>query len=138
MVLHMHRHILETGNVSLFESTDRDRYADGDQVRDFYYVKDAAARTCDFLHTDVSGLFNIGFGTPHTWNELARAVFAAMGREPSITYVPMPADLAGRYQNYTCADMSKLQRALPYTNAYTFEGAVADYVQNYLEPGETW
>lgn len=83
MVLHMTKQILTDGVVRLFAS-DNPEYEDGEQCRDFFYVKDAAAMTCQLLSSDASGIFNVGMGKPSTWNQLAKAVFTALNREAQI------------------------------------------------------
>jgi len=124
--------ILETNEVKLFKS-DRPDYQDGEQVRDFVYVKDAVNETLWFgENREVSGIFNCGTGTPRTWVDLVSAVFRAMGREPNISFIDMPGHLKGKYQYHTQADLTKL-RAAGYAAAFTsIEDGVADYVQNYL------
>ncbi|MHC5083368.1 MAG: ADP-glyceromanno-heptose 6-epimerase [Planctomycetota bacterium] len=124
--------INETGQVKLFKS-DRPDYDHGGQLRDFIYVKDAVDMTLFFLENpDVAGIFNVGTGAARNWNDLARAAFAAMGKEPNIEYIDMPDHLKGKYQYYTQADMTKL-RAAGYTKDMTsLEEAVKDYLQNYL------
>jgi len=129
--------ILKEGKVQLFKSHDS-RFADGDQVRDFLYVKEAAAMTALFLENDLGGLFNIGSGHPTTWNQLAKAVFKALGKTPHIDYMAMPESLEKAYQNYTLADMHKFNEKTRYTYRYTLETAVADYVQNYLVPEKSY
>ncbi|MBP9841572.1 MAG: ADP-glyceromanno-heptose 6-epimerase [Simkaniaceae bacterium] len=107
MVYHMSEQIKKTGKVSLFKSSEPAKYEDGGQVRDFLYVKDAVKMSCSFLHNDLGGIYNVGRGEPNTWNALALAVFKGLGKQVNIEYIPMPEDLIGKYQNYTCADMSK-------------------------------
>jgi len=128
--------IRETGRVRLFKS-DRPEFADGEQRRDFVYVKDAIAMT---LHVgeqppgSLDGLVNIGSGQAHTWNELMRAVFAAMGAPPQIEFVDMPAHLRGKYQYSTCAAIDRIRRG-GFTQPLTpLADAVADYVRGYLLP----
>lgn len=130
--------IQKEGRVRLFKSSAPKHFADGEQVRDFIYVKDVAKMTCSFLKNEVSGLFNIGMGKPTTWNALARAVFQAMGIAENIEYFEMPQDLKGKYQNYTCADMSRYLNAGLEGAAWSIEDAVKDYVQHYLLKGELW
>jgi len=124
--------ILETGEVRLFRS-HRPEFKDGEQLRDFIYVKDAVAVTLWFYdRPDLSGLYNCGTGRARTWNDLARAVFDAMGREPNIRYIDMPEELREKYQYFTQADVSKLRRAgftAPFTS---LEEGVRDYVVNHL------
>ncbi len=124
--------IRDTGEVRLFKSY-KPEYQDGEQVRDFVYVKDAVALTLHFLeHPEVSGLFNCGTGQARSWNDLAHAVFAAMGREPNIHYIDMPAELQGKYQYFTQADMAKAKRTGYDTPFTSLEDGVKDYVQEYL------
>jgi len=128
-----YRQIQHDGNVKLFKSYRPD-YADGEQKRDFIYVKDAVNVTLSFLDTrDLAGLFNCGTGIARTWKDLAAAVFSAMNLPPQIKFIEMPETLRGRYQYFTQADMSKL-RAAGYTQPFTsLEDAVADYIHTYYE-----
>ena len=124
--------IRETGEVKLFKSY-KPEYKDGEQVRDFVYVKDAVAATL-FLYerSDVCGLFNCGTGKARTWNDLVKATFKAMGLEPKISYIDMPESLREKYQYRTEADMSKLREA-GYEEPFTsLEDGVMDYVKNWL------
>jgi len=127
-----HGQIRETGKVGLFKSY-RDDYPDGGQVRDFVYVKDAVDVTLHFLdHRDTNGLFNCGTGEARTWNDLAKATFAAMDRNPDIDYIEMPDNLRGKYQYHTQADTTKL-RAAGYDKPFTsLEDGVSDYVRSWL------
>lgn len=139
-----------TGTVELFKSYHPD-YQDGEQERDFIYVKDAVATTLHFLdHTEPTGVFNIGTGQAHTWNDVAQAMLSAYtplalsGRgdggegssksdwKPSITYVDMPADIRDQYQYHTQADVTKLRAAGFQQPNMPLEDAIADYIQNYL------
>lgn len=141
MVYKMLPKVKDEGVVQLFKSSDPDRFGDGEQCRDFIYVKDAARITCDFLFNEIGGIFNVGRGTPTTWNQLASALFKAVGKDPNIQYIDMPDGLIKQYQNYTCADMRKFlekhgqKEKAP---AYTIEEAVKDYVQGYLLTGKRW
>jgi ADP-L-glycero-D-manno-heptose 6-epimerase len=126
--------IRKTGRVSLFKSYRPD-CPDGAQSRDFLYIKDAVAATV-FLaeHVEGGGLFNVGSGEAHTWLELAHAIFSAMEAEPRIDFIEMPEQLRGKYQYFTCADISKL-RAAGFTQPITpMPEAVFDYVRSYLRP----
>lgn len=128
------RQIMETGEAKLFRSYRPD-YKDGEQVRDFVYVKDAVQVALWFAdNPDVSGLFNCGTGCARTWNDLVKAVFAALGQPPKIAYVDMPDFLRGQYQYHTVADIQKLRMA-GYRGLFTeLEEAVRDYVQTWLLP----
>ena len=116
----------------LFRSYRSD-YADGGQLRDFIYVRDCVDVVLWLLsHTETSGIFNVGTGRARSWNDLAQALFAAAGREPRISYIPMPEDLQQRYQYFTEARMDRL-RAAGYPHAFTsLEDGVAAYVQGFL------
>jgi ADP-L-glycero-D-manno-heptose 6-epimerase len=124
--------IKREGNVQLFKSY-RPEYADGEQMRDFLYVKDAVDVTLYFLEeSKVGGLFNCGTGEARTWKSLAQAVFDAMGRKAEIEYIEMPETLRGKYQYFTEAKIEKL-RAAGYVSEFTsLEEGVRDYAQTYL------
>lgn len=127
--------IRETGAVKLFKS-HKPEYKDGEQVRDFVFVKDAVDVTlfCG-EHAQASGLFNCGTGQARSWNDLAKAVFAAMGLDPNIEYIEMPETLRGKYQYFTQAEMGKI-RAAGYGAAFTsLEDGIRDYVQGWLAKG---
>ncbi len=131
--------ILKGEKVRLFKSTDRAQFADGEQKRDFIYVKDAVRMTCAFLTNDVGGIYNIGSGRASTWNELAQAVFHALDRPLDIEYIDMPPELVSKYQNYSCANMQKTDKVLKETaKSMKLEDAVGDYVKHYLVPGKVW
>jgi ADP-L-glycero-D-manno-heptose 6-epimerase len=124
--------ILQTGRVSLFKS-HRPDYKDGEQKRDFLYVKDAVKMTLHLAITPLaSGLYNLGSGQANTWIQLTEAIFAALGRSPQIDFIDMPANLQPKYQYYTCADITKL-RSTGYKEEITpLAESVRDYVQGYL------
>ena len=126
--------IRASGQVRLFKS-ERPEFADGEQRRDFVYVKDAVRMTLHLAEQGaVSGLVNLGTGRSHTWTELAQAVFAAMDQPARIEFVDMPAALRATYQYDTCAAVDRL-RASGYAAAPTpFAEAVADCVQRYVLP----
>lgn len=133
MVHKAYGQIRDTGTVRLFRS-HRPEYADGEQKRDFVFVGDAVDQTLWYLdHPEVGGLFNCGTGTARSWNDLAAAVFAAMGLEPNIQYIDMPDILREKYQYFTEADMTKT-RGAGYTQAPTpLQDGVRQYVAEYLE-----
>jgi ADP-L-glycero-D-manno-heptose 6-epimerase len=122
------------GLIRLFKSY-RPEYRDGEQKRDFLYVKDAVAMTLHLAAMPkANGLFNIGSGKARTWLDLSRAVFAALKRKPKIEFVEMPEAIRDKYQYFTEANLGRL-RATGYTAPVTpLENAVADYVRNYLLP----
>jgi ADP-L-glycero-D-manno-heptose 6-epimerase len=122
-----------TGKVHLFKSHNP-KYADGEYVRDFLYVEDAVDMTLLFLdNAKLSGLFNIGSGKARTWNDLVKAVFAAMDKKPNIEYIEMPDSIRNQYQYFTKADITKLKQAGYKKEPTPLEDAIKDYVQNYLQ-----
>jgi len=127
--------IQQTGAVSLFKSY-KPEYPDGGQMRDFFYVKDAVAATI-FLAENVTGggLFNLGSGEPHTWLDLVRPIFTALGREPNIKFVDMPEAMRSKYQYFTSANIGKLRAAGFDRKITPLADSVTDYVKNYLLTG---
>ncbi len=133
LVYKAYRQVVDTGVIRLFRSY-RPEYADGEQKRDFVYVKDAVDIMWDMLRLgEIAGIFNLGTGKARSWNDLARSVFRALGREPRIEYIDMPESLKNQYQYFTEADMEKLGQTRAEHEFTSLEDAVADYVQNYLD-----
>jgi ADP-L-glycero-D-manno-heptose 6-epimerase len=135
VVAKAYEQIAAEGFVRLFESY-RPNTAHGEQTRDFLYVKDAAAIAVHLATSPrAAGLYNVGAGIARTWNDLAHAIFAALGRAPEIVYIPMPEALRGRYQYRTEATVDRL-RASGYEAPFiSLEDGVRDYVCGYLIPG---
>ena len=134
VVCRAYEQIRDTGKVRLFKSY-LPEYADGEQKRDFIYVKDAVEMVIFLLNKKCRGIYNIGSGRAETWNSLATAVFKAMDKPVNIEYIDMPDHLRGKYQYYTCADISKL-RAAGYSAVVTpLEDTVHDYICNYISRG---
>jgi ADP-L-glycero-D-manno-heptose 6-epimerase len=133
VIYHSYNQINSEGVVKLFKS-DVDTISDGEQSRDFVYVKDVAQIVVFFLqHKELSGIFNVGTGIARSFNDLARATFAAMGKDEAIFYVDMPHHLKGKYQNFTQAKMRKLESVGYNKPFHTLEHGVADYVKNHLD-----
>ncbi len=132
-VLKAFEQINATGKVRLFKSYKKE-YKDGEQLRDFLYVKDAVDMTLFFLdNPQTRGLFNIGTGKARSWNDMVKAVFAAMGRKPNIEYIDMPESIRNQYQYFTQAEVTKLRKAGCRKQTISLEDAIKDYVQNYLQ-----
>ncbi len=129
---HATEQVQQTGRITLFQS-HKEGYADGEQARDFVYVKDVCDMVLWFLdHPEANGIFNCGTGHARTFNDLAAAIFAALGKEPAIDYVPTPESIRASYQYFTQADLAKLRRK-GYTRPFTsLEDAISDYVGHYL------
>jgi ADP-L-glycero-D-manno-heptose 6-epimerase len=126
--------VLETGKIRLFKSY-KPMIKDGEQKRDFLYVKDAVDMTLHLAVTrSANGLYNLGSGEARTWIDLANAVFAALSMPAQIEFIEMPEVIREKYQYFTQADMEKLQATGYEGPRFTLEQAVTDYVQNYLVP----
>jgi ADP-L-glycero-D-manno-heptose 6-epimerase len=127
--------IRNTGRVQLFKS-ERSDYRDGEQKRDFFYVKDAVDATLHLAFTPgASGLFNLGSGRASTWIALVTPIFEELGVPVDIEFIDLPQHLRGKYQYYTCADVSRLKSAGWAGSQFSLEQAVRDYVGRYLIPG---
>jgi ADP-L-glycero-D-manno-heptose 6-epimerase len=137
VVAKAYEQITENGVVKLFESY-RPGIRDGEQTRDFLYVKDAVAIALHLGRSPLAkGLYNVGGGVARTWNDLAAAIFTALERPKNIVYIPMPDALRGKYQYRTEATVDKL-RASGYTAPFiSLEEGVWDYICRYLVPGVT-
>jgi len=128
LVLKGYQQIEETDELRLFKSY-RPEYKDGEQKRDFLYVKDAAKISVYFLFHRHPGIFNVGRGIAETWKDLASSLFQAMNKPVNIRYIDMPESLRDRYQYYTCADTNKLL-ATGYNFGFTnLEDACREYVE---------
>lgn len=128
VIFKSYQQILETGAVKLFKSHKPD-YRDGEQKRDFIYVKDCAKVIFWLVENQsVTGIFNLGTGTARTWNDLVGAVFSALNRPPEVNYIDMPINVQKHYQYFTEADMKKLTlHGLP-IKFTPLENAISDYV----------
>lgn len=134
VVMHSFHQIKKTGAMKLFRSHNPD-FRDGQQQRDFVYVKDVAD-VCLFLmhHRKNSGIYNLGSGEARTFLDLTKATFSAMGLEPDISFIDTPEDIRDKYQYFTQANMAKL-KSIGYKKSFTqLEDGVKDYVVNYLIP----
>ncbi len=135
-ILHMFRQTQEHGVISLFRSHRKD-IADGEQKRDFVYVKDVVD-VCLYLFKNQSlpGIYNIGTGQARTFREVATSVFKAVGKELNIQYIDTPASIRNNYQYYTKASVHKLRKA-GYVKEFTgLEAGIEDYISNYLSSGK--
>lgn len=128
--------VLSGNPLGLFKS-HLDGYSHGEQIRDFVYVKDAVAVALALAdNKQACGLYNVGTGTARSWNDVGRALFAALGREPVIEYVDMPVHLQGKYQYRTEADTTRLRTVCGHA-FLSLEAAVDEYVKQYLSTGAT-
>ena len=132
VIFHAVQQINATGGMKLFRSHHSD-YKDGEQLRDFIYVKDLVEVLTFIMQTKkINGIFNLGSGTARTFNDLVKATFSAMDLPNNISYIDTPEDIRDKYQYFTEANMQKL-KAVGYKKPFTtLENGVKDYVQNYL------
>lgn len=138
VILHSFHQIKESGEVTLFRS-HRPDYVDGQQLRDFIYVKDIASVILFLIERrPENGLYNLGTGKARSFYDLAANTFRAMNLEPNIRFIDMPLDIRDKYQYFTEAKMDKL-RAAGYNKPFTsLEDGVCDYVRNYLVPNRNF
>lgn len=132
VIFHAFNQIKTSGKMKLFRSHNPE-YKDGEQMRDFIYVKDVVD-VCYFLmhHRKNSGIYNLGSGKARTFLDLTKSVFSALGKEPNIEFIDTPADIRDKYQYFTEANMAKL-RSIGYSQPfYELEDGVQDYVAHYL------
>lgn len=132
VIFHSFNQINQNKNVKLFRSHNPN-YKDGEQLRDFVYVKDVVDVIC-FLYTKKpkSGVYNLGSGEARSFKDLALAVFHALEVAPSIEYIDTPVDIRDKYQYFTEANMQKLKNAGYENNFTSLEDGISDYVCNYL------
>lgn len=128
--------INEVGEVKLFKS-HRPDFKDGEQLRDFVYVKDVVRAMIELIEAgkkkpSLSGIYNLGTGEARSFHDLVKATFSAMDKKPKIKFIDMPLELRGQYQYFTQAEMSKLKKALPKFKFLKLEDAVSDYIINHL------
>jgi len=126
--------INETGKVKLFKS-HKEGFKDGEQLRDFIYVKDVCRAMIEMCLDEgkaENGIYNLGTGTARSFRDLAIATFKAMGKNENIEYFDMPESIRGQYQYYTQAEMEKFKKNFPNFKFSSLEESVTDYVQNYL------
>ena len=138
VILHAYSQYIKNGEVKLFRS-HKDGIADGEQKRDFIYVKDVIDVLYHFLHNrhkESSGIYNLGTGNAESFNTLAGSIFKAINQDPNISYIDTPLDIRDKYQYFTEAKMDRL-RAIGYSAPFTsLEEGVKDYVNGYLMEGK--
>ena len=137
VIFHAFNQIKATGQMRLFKSHNPD-FKDGEQIRDFIYVKDVV-EVCLFLmhHRRNSGIYNLGSGKARTFLDLVTNTFVNLNITPAISFIDTPADIRDKYQYFTQANMSKL-RSIGYNKPFhTLEEGITDYVKNYLIENKT-
>lgn len=138
VIFHSYNQVMKKGFVKLFKSHKKE-FKDGEQLRDFIYVKDVLKICFWFLEcwqkepkTFISGIYNVGTGKARTFDDLVKATFAGLDKKPQIEYIDMPEDIRNTYQYFTEADMNKIKTAGYSQPFYSLEKGVDDYVRNYL------
>jgi ADP-L-glycero-D-manno-heptose 6-epimerase len=132
VVWHAFNQIHEKGYVNLFKS-HKEGVADGEQRRDFIYVKDVLKVLLFFMeHRKHAGIYNLGSGAAGSFLELSQAVYEALGKNPDIRFIPTPEDIREKYQYYTCADLEKLRKAGYEAPFYSLREGVVEYTSHYL------
>lgn len=128
--------IKEKGSVKLFKS-HKDEFLDGEQKRDFIYVKDVAKAMLELWKVsedkNVQGIFNLGTGQARTFKDLVAATFKALSLETNIEFIDMPSSLRNQYQYFTEANMTKFEKLLPSFKFHSLEDGVKDYINNHLD-----
>ncbi len=139
VIWHAFNQVQKDGVVKLFRS-HRDGFKDGEQLRDFIYVKDVVSvigwmmesMTHNKWLAAKNGIYNLGTGRARTFNDLVKATFAGLDKEPNIVFIDMPEDIRDKYQYFTEANMQKLRHAGYTDDFYSLEAGVNDYVRHYL------
>ena len=145
VIFHSFNQVKQNGIVKLFKS-HKEGFEDGEQLRDFVYVKDVI-EVCYWLMEQTLGgfktlqelnsaIYNLGTGVARSFNALVRSTFAGLDMPPNIEFIDMPEDLRDKYQYYTQANMDKLKAAGYTKDFYSLEKGVDDYVRNYLATNE--
>lgn len=134
VVFHGYNQIKDEGKIKLFKS-HRPDYKDGEQKRDFVYVKDVIKVLFWFLeHRPENSIYNLGTGTARSFIDLAKSIFSAMNINENIEFIDMPKDIRDKYQYFTEANMTKLHNIGYNYSFYSLENGISDYVKNYLVP----
>jgi len=143
VIWHSFNQIKKDGVVKLFRS-HKEGFADGEQLRDFIYVKDVVSVIGWIMHNmhhqqwsvEKNGLYNLGTGKARSFNDLVKATFAGLDLAPNIVFIDMPEDIRDKYQYFTEANMKKLLDAGYTKPFYSLEAGVDDYVRGYLRTGQ--
>lgn len=132
VIMHAYCQINEKGSVKLFRSHNP-KYKDGEQLRDFVYVKDVV-EVCHFLlnHRKNSGIYNLGSGKARTFLDLVKNTFKGLKKEVKIDFIDTPIDIRDKYQYFTEANMNKIKSIGYEKSFHSLEEGVKDYVENYL------
>ena len=123
---------METGKANLFKSY-KPQYKDGEQKRDFIYIKDAV-KIIMFIYKNksINGIFNAGTGIARSFNDIAKTIFSILGKKENIQYIDMPENIRNSYQYFTQADVKKIRSAGYKETFLSLEESIQDYIKNYL------
>lgn len=133
VIWHAYNQIMKTGKMKLFKSHNPE-FKDGEQMRDFVYVKDVAEVCMFFMqHRKNSGIYNLGSGKARTFVDLTKAVFKALNKKEVIEFIDTPADIRDKYQYFTEANMEKIKSVGYVKEFHTLEDGTSDYVHNYIQ-----
>ena len=138
VIFHAYHQVKKSGGMKLFRS-HREEYGDGEQKRDFIYVKNLIEVICFFMENrkpELSGIYNLGTGKAQTFMDLANGLFHALGLETNVSFIDTPLDIRDTYQYFTEADMSKLRAAGFQGEFMDLSQGIDDYVKNYLLKAE--
>ena len=138
VIYHTYRQIQQTGSMKLFRS-HHPNFKDGEQRRDFIYIKDVL-KICTFFYQNrvENGLYNVGTGQSKTFWELAINTFRSLGLFPTISFIDTPVDIRDKYQYFTEADISKLREIGYREPFYTLEAGIKEYVQAFLKQNRNY
>jgi ADP-L-glycero-D-manno-heptose 6-epimerase len=132
VIFHAFNQVGATGKMKLFRS-HHPEYRDGEQMRDFVYVKDLVEVCMFFMyHRRNSGIYNLGSGKARTFLDLTKQTFWAMGKPKHVEFVDTPADIRDKYQYFTQANMNKLRSIGYQKHFHSLEDGIEDYVKGYL------
>ncbi|MFY8160118.1 MAG: ADP-glyceromanno-heptose 6-epimerase [Candidatus Kapaibacteriota bacterium] len=135
MIYKAYNQIKENGYINLFKSNVKE-YSNGNQLRDFIYIKDTVDLVWDIVNTNQNGIYNIGTGQARSWNDLANSVFNTLKMPTDIRYIDMPQSISKQYQNYTEANLEKVNKLNSNFKINfkfrTLEESIADYINNHL------
>jgi ADP-L-glycero-D-manno-heptose 6-epimerase len=138
LVYKAYNQVAETSQLKLFKSY-LPQYKDGEQMRDFIYVKDVTGWMDELIQkTPKSGVYNMGFGKARTWVDLAKSVFSSMDRKLKIEFIDMPDNIKNQYQYYTNAKMTKWFSQQLSQPKWSIEDGVKDYIRNYLAKDDSY
>ena len=132
IVCKIYEKVKNKNKVELFKSHNIN-FEDGEQLRDFVYVKDVVDVISWFIENKlVNGIYNLGTGKPRSFNSVAEQVFINCNQEKKIFFIPTPRTIREQYQYFTEANMKKLRNAGYTKKFFSLEDGISDYIKNFL------